>query len=206
MAIAFVSSASTGGSGTSVVVNRPAGIAVGDLMLASVSCRGNATGITAPAGWTLIRRDNETTHHSAAQYYRHYVSGDAASFTWTLGTNVRHAAGIAAYSDVSSDQPIDVDAGQTNSTASTTMAGPSLTTNFNDEMLVAFAVSEASGQTITDPTGYTSRYTVSAGGGANAGCTLSVSDKPFATAGSTGTISATQSSSRDSTVQHIALR
>lgn len=205
MAVTYVSSSTVGGSGTLITINRPAGIAVGDFMLAAVAFRGQVVNITPPVGWTFLRRDDETTHHSLVTYYRFYAAGDPTSWTWTLAVSGRHAAGISAYNDVSSSFPVDGLNGQTNSTASTTISGPSVTTSLDNQLLIAIAVSEASGQIITPPVGYTSRFTADAGGSANAGCTTNLSDKFFTPAGTTGPISATQVTSRDSTMQHLSL-
>lgn len=205
MAVTYVASSTVGGSGTVITINRPAGIAVGDFMLAAVAFRGQTVNITPPAGWTFVRRDDETTHHSLVTYYRFYRAGDPASWTWNLAVTGRYAAGIATYNNVSSSFPVDGLAGQTNSTASTTISGPSVTTTLDNQLLIAIAVSEASGQTITPPAGYTSRFTADAGGSANAGCTTNLSDKFFTPAGTTGPITATQTLTRDSTMQHLSL-
>lgn len=46
-------------SSTSLSIDRPAGVALGDVLLASVTARlGAAAPISAPSGWALVRRDS----------------------------------------------------------------------------------------------------------------------------------------------------
>ena len=49
-------SALGGGNGASFTISRPAGIAVGDVLLAVISAKegGSARTISAPAGWTSV--------------------------------------------------------------------------------------------------------------------------------------------------------
>src|SRR5262245_16047512 len=78
-AIAFRAAASDDLNGTNsgVTINVPAGTAQNDVMVASITVRPNTVTITAPAGWTLVRRVNQTTGNaqSLAVYYR--VAGAA---------------------------------------------------------------------------------------------------------------------------------
>lgn len=45
---------------SSYTINKPTGVTSGDLMLAAVSFSGNVTAVTAPSGWTLVRRTHVT--------------------------------------------------------------------------------------------------------------------------------------------------
>lgn len=61
--IAFVGKASAWTStshNSNYTINKPAGVASGDLMLAAVSFSGNVTAVTAPSGWTVVRRTHVT--------------------------------------------------------------------------------------------------------------------------------------------------
>lgn len=207
MAITFISSTNEGAQSTTATLAKPPGTSVNNILVATIAARGNNVTVTPDqAGWTMIRLDTETTHQQAESWWRLTTGSDPASWTWTLGSNTRHAGVMLAYSGVSTTTPIDVHAGQTTDVASLTIDGPSVTTTFKNDMLLAVAVSEASGVTITAPTGYTLRGTASAGGSANAGNTISVFDKSFVGPGPTGTWSAPQNTSRDTMAQSIALK
>jgi hypothetical protein len=59
-----------GGSG-SLTINKPTGAVQNDFLLAMVSVHGGAQRtITAPAGWTLLRRDDQANNLAQAVYYR----------------------------------------------------------------------------------------------------------------------------------------
>ncbi|MGK2953560.1 MAG: hypothetical protein ACSLEZ_14415, partial [Thiobacillus sp.] len=65
MAIEFVSQSTTapGGGGTTVVINAPATIAEGNVLVAGVRCSAGGTPITVsgPTGWVQIAQRNEAT-------------------------------------------------------------------------------------------------------------------------------------------------
>lgn len=86
MAIAYESVAVTAyQSSSTLVINKPTGLAVGDLMVSVVS--GNtATGFTPPSGWTELVDDGTTTPTAVA--YKVATSGDVAAsdFTWSCGS------------------------------------------------------------------------------------------------------------------------
>jgi len=208
MAISFVAASPVGGSSTtSIVISSPTGTTTKDIMIACLGFRGNAVAITPPAGWTLIERRDEATHQSLVSYWREWQTGDT-SFTWTLGLSTNHASAIVTYRGCFTSAPIDVFASQANPTASTTIDGPSITTTYANDMLLAVALSEASGQVFVSPSGYTERAEIDAHGGSvnTSGNSIEVSEKAFVGPGSTGAWTATQDNSRDSIGMSIALR
>ena len=208
MAISFVAASPVGGSSTtSIVISSPTGTTTKDIMVACLGFRGNTVAITPPAGWTLIERRDEATHQSLVSYWREWQTGDT-SFTWTLGLSTNHASAIVTYRGCFTSAPIDVFASQANSAASLNVDGPSLTTTFANDMLLAIALSESSGQVFVSPSGYTERAEIDAHGGAvnNSGNSIEISEKAFVGPGSTGAWVATQNNSRDSIGMSIALR
>lgn len=96
-------------SGSDFTLNKPAGTAVDDLMLAFVSCS-EWTTINPPAGWTLVdtaRVDDGTTDTALFVLKRTATGSEPASWTdGTLGTSaLRRSAIVVGYSgaaDVSS--------------------------------------------------------------------------------------------------------
>ena len=73
---------------TSITVTRPAGVVAGDVLVGTLTSRiGAAVTISAPAGWTLVRRDAcllPGTQMTQALYYRVASSSEPASASWTL--------------------------------------------------------------------------------------------------------------------------
>src|SRR5688500_16072171 len=91
----------------SVTVNKQTGVAVVDVMIASVAVRINvATTITPPLGWTLINRRATTSGDDTAlaTYWKEADATDAnvtTTYTWSgLTAGTRAFAAIARYNDV----------------------------------------------------------------------------------------------------------
>ena len=100
----FVRSAATTstsqGGGSSLTLGQPAGMTAGDYLVAQIEVRGG-TGInlTAPSGWTLIRRDNYGSSIAQAIYSKAISnpSREPAQYTWYFNSGNDAAAGIADY-------------------------------------------------------------------------------------------------------------
>ncbi len=112
-------------AGTTVVVNKPAGLAAGDVMIASVVFRGVAsTTVTAP-GWTQIAKRTTESGNPDTTLVSFWNEADAteaaaASFTFTLSVGARAFGGIARYDDVVVTAGTPVAASATNPTTDTT--------------------------------------------------------------------------------------
>lgn len=112
MAVAFRSQNTVTNStaGTSVTVNKPAGIvdtgvnSGRDMLIAIIGTNGAPT-VTAPAGWTLIQLNGAAGPEIAA--YWKLASSEGASWTWTLGTSQRNWGWVGAYTGVDPDSPVD---------------------------------------------------------------------------------------------------
>ena len=91
-------SAATGSAkdASGVTVNKPSGVATGDLLLAALDVR-RAPNITAPAGWTLIRTTTNGTAMRQAVYYRIATASEPSSYRWTFSDTRSAAATILAY-------------------------------------------------------------------------------------------------------------
>jgi hypothetical protein len=112
--IGFVG-ASTGSNQTEkmLVVSQPSQAQAGEVLVAVVSVRGRPT-VTGPIGWTMVRRDENTTT-MAQTYWTHTVaSGDPAAWTWTFSGAQAAVGVIGAYSGVDPAAPVISSAGQAN--------------------------------------------------------------------------------------------
>ncbi len=144
----FRSSAAKGATSgvQSLVINKPAGTAQGDVMVAAISIRPSTATINI-SGWTLVRRINNSSgnSNSLAVYYKVAGASEPSSYTWSLASSTGSAGGISSFSGVDPANPIDVESGQ--STASNlSQPAPSVTTRYANDMLVtahAFASSAA---------------------------------------------------------------
>ena len=164
-----------------LTINTPAGTAANDVLIASVGFRVGSPGqystdidVTAPPGWTLVRRlDNlNSTGSGLAIYQRVAVAGEPASHTWffscqnvsggdtcvTLGFNGA-AGGIASFIGVDNGTPIDVENGVSTAVASANLDTPSITTTVGNTMLVtSHAIPNANTWQNPPPSGMTQAY------------------------------------------------
>jgi hypothetical protein len=187
----------------------PAGAQPGDVLVASLGFGKSAATVqptlTAPAGWTLARRTNQSTT-AALAVFTHVLAAGETTFRWTTSVTVGGAIFMTAYSGVNTTTPVDVSAGSSVTTAGTTYAAPSVTTTGPNDMLVAsyFAWRNGGkGTTWTSPPGMTevgdATTTTSRSG--------SVHNALQANAGSSGTKVATASASQNNAVTTLtALR
>src|SRR5438876_4251495 len=167
----FVGAASIySGTVPSLTISKPAGVVDGNVMIANiyVAPSGATPTITAPAGWTLIRKSvPDPAFYSAyvqAVYYK-VAAGEGASYTWSVTNNGATAGGIVAYSGVDTTNPIDVENAVfvpgPNNTVNTSFPTPSVVTTVANDMLVAsFALWNTGSPppNLNAPAGMTGRY------------------------------------------------
>ena len=161
MAATFRSS-STANTGTTASltlgVTMPAGVVVGDLLLAAISVDA-VPAITPNSEWTLVKSVSQSTAPtSKLSIYYHQVTGyEPASYTWTFAAAKQAAGLIVAYSGTSGFSPA---AAYTNSssTAATALSNVSVTNTWSGLMLSFWGTRNTTGQsTITAATGWTGR-------------------------------------------------
>ena len=190
---------------TSLTINKPTGTTSGDVMIAAIAVRPNTATITAPSGWTLIRRTDQAsgTVNSQAIYRKVDGGGEPASYTWTLGGSPTGAAGgIMTFYGIDTTTPVNVENGQATASA-LTHATPSVTTTVNNTLLVT-AHSFSSSATWTPAGGMTEAVDGSSDAVPNAGgISLEMSYVTQTSAGSTGTKTATASNDADTGVAQI---
>lgn len=204
--ISFVSSSTATGTG-SVTVTKPSPVATNDLMIAQFFIRRQPVTITAPAGWTPIRKDEGSGTLVAQAAYYHIAGGsEPADYTWSVaGSTDKAAAGIAVYRGVNTSNPIDAQGGQANA-SSTSITAPSITTVTPDTLLVGLFGIRNTG-TITPPGGMTERWDVTTSGSpTSSNAHIALADQSFVGPGATGTRVATASAGQANVGQLVALR
>ncbi|MDP2794359.1 MAG: hypothetical protein Q8O25_09825 [Sulfurisoma sp.] len=211
----------TNGSAGNLTITKPAGTVSGDVMLATISARPSQMTITAPAGWALYKRTEQLNGGVSTDpggmtlltYFKMAGGSEPANYTWTLANTIGAGANggggvvgtITRVSGVDTINPIDVyvDALSGNGL---THSAPSATTTVPNTLLVASITYLSSGNfgAPSGITGITERAEVSAPvANAAIGITLLVATVPKATAGATGSVSATADSSADYGMGHM---
>lgn len=208
-----VASATAASGVLTLAINRPAGTLENDVMIAAIAVRPSSATITAPPGWTLVRRtDNPgpTDSNSLAVYYRVAGGNEPLNYAWSFSASTGAAGGIQAFSSVDTTSPIDVEAGAA-TVSGLAHAAPGITTTANGAMVVAHFTKSGAG-TWTPPVAgggmpaFTESFDVQVGA-AGAGQSLEGTRALQPAAGATGAKTATASANADAGVTHIlALR
>jgi hypothetical protein len=198
-AISFVaaSSANNGTGATSLSVNKPAGVAQGDVMVATLTATGTGS-ITTPSGWTVVTDATQGTALRQITYYKVGGASEGSSYSWGLGTSRSTSAGIVAYRGVNQTAPVDASATATGTSGNA--VGPSVTTSAANDQVVAL-VSFATATTVTADASTTERYDVSSGS-----TTSEAADSTQASAGTTTAKTARPASGSAWIAATVALR
>ncbi|SDN32231.1 hypothetical protein SAMN05660642_04575 [Geodermatophilus siccatus] len=206
--IAHVGSSTSTGVG-SLVLQAPPGTSPGDLLVAQVSNKGGGTAaLTAPAGWTSIRRDTAqrpdgVPQVTSALFWRVAVTGEPSSATFTTTSTVDMVGGIATYRGVSTVDPVNASGSRTGT--GTTATTPSVNTTTAATMLVDFTGKWQ--DDLPAPAGTQQRWRFTSGA-STAHFGVSAGDVAFAGTGATPTRNAASSTTYSSEwlAQTIALR
>jgi len=100
---------SPGANSSNCVITKPAGLAIGDFMLAHVVNKDMAGTITPPAKWTIVGAQSNTASSRSALFYKFADAADiaAGTFTFTLGATGRNLGEIGAWLNVDTSNPIN---------------------------------------------------------------------------------------------------
>ncbi|HYW24387.1 MAG TPA: Ig-like domain-containing protein, partial [Terriglobales bacterium] len=184
-------------NGTTVAA--PAGVAAGDVLVASMELDGSTVTVTPPAGWT---RALNTTAASgtpsvfhAQVWYRVATASEPTSYTWNVSGSSWTDIGVVDYVNVDPTSPLDaaagIDAGNT-----ATPATPSVTTTRPGDLVAAMFVNFDGGSWAAG-SGMTARTNFDGNFG---------EDALQAAAGATGARTATDNTSGPMSAQVIALK
>ena len=179
------------GPSASLAISRPTGTSAGDVLVAAVSVDGGSgTSISAPSGWTLIQRTNNSSTIGVASYYRVAGAGEPASYTWTIGGSMPAAGSISAYSNVSVSNVLDPATASENTGNGTTLTANSVATTATYTQVVAVYATVPS-TTFTAGSGMALEASARYLGG---GPSMMTSNDQVITAGNTGNKTATATS------------
>ena len=197
-------SAATGSArdASGITVNKPSGVATGDLLLAALDVR-RAPNITAPAGWTLIRTTTNGTAMRQAVYYRIATASEPSSYRWTFSDTRSAAATILAYRGAAAATPVNASTGRTNA-SSTSVVANSVTTTVPNALLVGF-FGLASNPSVNPPTGMIEAAEATQSGGQDK-MVIEAADALLPASGATGNRTAVASSAAVNIGQLVAIR
>ncbi|MCB1002833.1 MAG: signal peptidase I [Acidimicrobiales bacterium] len=196
-------------SGDEIVIARPAGVQEGDVMIAGISWHthdSSGTQIDPPAGWNAIRIDTEFTHIVQGLFWKAATSAEPASYRFgngTLDSSREVVGGIAAYTGVDPVTPVDVHGGTATPSVVFTLTAPSVAATVAGGRLVSFFGQHDPGLFST-PAGMSGRFTDTVGNGERAVHAL-LADQALASAGATGTRSATSAGNGSGVAQSLVL-
>lgn len=157
----------TGASAASAVVDAPASIATGDIILVFLY-KENAAAVTPASGFTLIGTAANTASASQDQwsyaFWKRATGSEPSTYTfsWT-GSTWRAAVAVRVVDSAPSGSPIDDSDFTVDAASDTTTPTASVTTTGPDRLIVWCGSAWDDGTwTVNQPTGYTSRLTTPA--------------------------------------------
>ena len=194
-----------GVNANSIGIARPTGTLANDVMLAAIAVRGGSnTTITAPSGWTLVRRTNNGTTIGVATYWKRAGTpvADPGPYAFGFSASIRATGGITSYSGVHLTTPINVSNGGTGSSSS--CVAPGVTTTFANTMLVGIFSIAHGNAAFTQPAGMTERWDFGDNAGPN-GTAGATDDEAQVLAGASGNRTAVNGNSAAYAAQLVAL-
>ncbi|MBF6640455.1 hypothetical protein IVB69_03075, partial [Flavobacterium sp. J49] len=189
------------GSSSSASINVPSGTVAGDLLVVGVMFEsGDGTTITVPAGWTLIRRSNQSSNVGMATYFRIAGSSEPATYTWGLGWK-KWSIGMSRITGAS--PIISVSADALGSSSSTSVVAPAITTTTANNLILTFYCNKKPATYTIAVSGTTERYDApNTAGGVPSNMMASYVHAPI---GNTGTRTATASQAETWVAQTVAI-
>ena len=186
----------SGGTSTNVVLNRPAGVVEGDLLVAVLGSDrdGTLAAMTAPAGWTERGAHTQTSCGFVKVWTKIAGASEPTSYTFPDSTSADAVGGMLAFHSYDPSAPLAVaPVFASSATAATSHPAPSVT-GVEGGMLVTahFGGANANAtRSYTPPSGMTERVDV----GPSSWTVLGVNTQSLTAAGATGTKTATCSAS-----------
>lgn len=203
--IAVVSSSTAlgGTATTSQVVNAPAGVVSGNVLLAQTIAlpgTGNTVTTSAPSGWVKIGTAITSNKYSMTEFYKVATGAEPSTYTFTFSAAATKAIGITAFSGVDNTNPIDVQSTQIN-TSSTTQTAPSVSATYNTDMIVPLWGYQSNQSATSFSATLTSLYATSTTSNG-----ISSAWKLLTNAGATGTFTTTTTAATASLAHTIGLK
>ena len=174
-------------SANTVTVTKPTGTVDNDIMIAIAYVNDATATITAPSGWTLAETNNSPMTAKASLYYKK-ASSEGASYQFDFSATTRVRATIATFTGQDTTTPVGDTTAKGNASGDGSTPADSVTSTVDNSVIVYGAIMDAATDTSwLPPTDYTEAIDT----GGEASTTFAYATK--ASAGATGTITATHS-------------
>lgn len=184
--MAYSSSSTAKGLGTSISVGKPAGTVDGDIVVVGFNYGVLADPVTPPSGWTSVYNSGDLGGSRGLRVYAKVADGEGASWAWGLNTSTNWVVHAVTLSGRTGSATPDANGGQTNA-SSTSVTAPSISPAATNCDLVGFFAS-TNGSLFTPPSGMTERQDDSQASAHN----LEAATEALTSSGATGTRVATQ--------------
>lgn len=190
---------------TGYIVNYPAGITAGELLLAMIHCRaGGSTIASPPAGWNLIATQN--AQYSQWSYWRAAVGTETGTVTFTGSGSGVNSTNMIRISGADTSSPVSTSATSANA-SSTSSTFATITPTHVDTLIIAWG--GTSGSVVTANT-WNNSLTEVFDHGTGSGTTVRVSwggQKAWPTANvATGAMTVTLSGAVVNSTQTLAIK
>jgi fibronectin type 3 domain-containing protein len=196
--IALRSVATAQATTASISVAKPTGAVAGDVLVAIIDVAGSAQ-VAAPSGWATVRSDTNGASLRQA-VLSHVVGSEGGPYSFALSTAQGSSTVVAAYVGVDPVTPVDASSVGTGS--GTSLTAPSVSAG--DRSLLLMVSGIATSATIVPATGMIERAEIGSAGKTKLDAEFA--DQLRATAGATGTRTATASKAGPTIAQLVALR
>jgi large repetitive protein len=146
----FGTSAPCNSSSNVITLNKPAGVASGNVLIAAITLGNSA--ITAPSGWILI--SSFTNWSPSYVYYKVAGASEPANYTWTFSAGEIASGVITNFTGTFCNSPVGVRSVEVTSV----YTASSVTTSTANQMLVAIFSGGGGLTTWSTPAGMTADY------------------------------------------------
>jgi hypothetical protein len=186
----------------SLTIDRPAGVTVGDLMLAQiVYLTGTDIAIAAPDGWTPLRSDRSGSAIASAIYFKAVGDLEPDTYTWRFDRPVSANGGIVAYEGVDPAAPIVADGGASGKSGMPATPSVAVVDDSKAKLVVFFASNKPTA--LATPTGMTERNLLNSVG---ADSSSLAADEDWTGTGATGSKTVTAGEDAAWTAQFVVVR
>lgn len=188
MAVSVVSTiSSTGASSTTFTINKPSGIAAGDLLVAVIAETEYA--LVAPTGWAF-----QFYTGGMCLWAKIATASEPASYTWTVSSARTWAVGITAFRGVNVGTPFGASSNSA-SGSGTSLICPSLTAAVGDMLVTVPDIGGGASPSATPPAGTTEQFDIAGSSFSGVVPWACMGTRPITSAGATGTTTWTLGSS-----------
>jgi hypothetical protein len=202
--ISYITGSTATANGTTMTLAPPAGVAVGDLLLALVSSRG--AGDLSATGWTpALAPVVDGSNIRLTVLYRFRAAGDSTSYDFSLSNGDRMAGVMLAFRGVSAANPIAAAQGSVGAASETSVTAGGVDVPVPNAMLIAAFAQDDGNGSLSTPVGMSPGLGVGTKAGPN-GTSMTSAFAPLTSAGHTGSRTSTSDRNARGVAALVTLR